>query len=539
MPLPLSPRPRARLFVCCAALLIAALPREAAAQAKTWHRIATVTTQTANQLCYTNGTDIVCDSNAPTLSGTSIGIGSTAPVSSLDISKMTDALALPGGSSAQRPTAVNGMIRYNTGGVGSIEAYLNGAWTTLLNGAGGGSAAGSNGQVQFNNAGVLGASSNFVWDNTNGRVGIGTTGPGALLHLWGTGAPQMQISYDATHVTNIRTTSAGDLDLSPSSGVAYIGPYSTATGLYVAGSGSSATVGIGTNSLSTNNLGVYGSAAIGAGYVTTAAPTNGAIIQGNVGIGTTNPQAPLHVATSAAASAAGEEVLRLGATAPGGTPGSGGYIRFDNASGTEYGRIFSTSESNYNVGMAFYTFGNNALGERLRISAAGNVGIGTTSPSYPLHVLSSLNNIAKFSAPNANVYISQYSTGTAQISTDNDLFLATANPSAFHFMPGGIEKVRIDGSGNVGIGTTSPGSSLQVNGGAAIGYSTNTAAPSNGMLVSGQVGIGTASPAADVKADINGAAKVAGTGSETCASAADIGKFRYNASKGYFEICSP
>jgi hypothetical protein len=56
---------------------------------------------------------------------------------------------------------------------------------------------------------------------------------------------------------------------------------------------------------------------------------------------------------------------------------------------------------------------------------------------------------------------------------------------------------------------------------------------------SGNIGIGTTSPAPDVKADINGAAKIAGTGSETCASAADIGKFRYNASKGYFEICSP
>ncbi len=39
----------------------------------------------------------------------------------------------------------------------------------------------------------------------------------------------------------------------------------------------------------------------------------------------------------------------------------------------------------------------------------------------------------------------------------------------------------------------------------------------------------------NVKADINGAAKIAGTGSETCASAADIGKMRYNPSAGYFE----
>ncbi len=41
------------------------------------------------------------------------------------------------------------------------------------------------------------------------------------------------------------------------------------------------------------------------------------------------------------------------------------------------------------------------------------------------------------------------------------------------------------GAGNVGIGTTTPGSVLQVNGGAAIGYNSSQAAPTNGLIVSG------------------------------------------------------
>jgi YVTN family beta-propeller protein len=115
-----------------------------------------------------------------------VGIGATSPVSSLDLSQKNDALALPGGSNAQRPTGgslVNGEIRYNNTGSGSIEAYYNSTWNTL--GGGGGTPAGSNGQVQFNNAGAFGASSSFYWDNTNGRLGIGTTAPAAPLSVAG------------------------------------------------------------------------------------------------------------------------------------------------------------------------------------------------------------------------------------------------------------------------------------------------------------------------------------------------------------------
>jgi hypothetical protein len=44
-------------------------------------------------------------------------------------------------------------------------------------------AAGSTGYLQFDNSGVLGASSNLFWDNTLFRLGIGTASPVASLDL--------------------------------------------------------------------------------------------------------------------------------------------------------------------------------------------------------------------------------------------------------------------------------------------------------------------------------------------------------------------
>lgn len=63
-------------------------------------------------------------------------------------------------------------------------------------------------------------------------------------------------------------------------------------------------------------------------------------------------------------------------------------------------------------------------------------------------------------------------------------------------------------TGNVGINTNVPASTLTVNGNTSIGNTyINTPAPANGAIIEGNVGIGTASPSA--KLDINGNIRIA------------------------------
>lgn len=64
-----------------------------------------------------------------------------------------------------------------------------------------------------------------------------------------------------------------------------------------------------------------------------------------------------------------------------------------------------------------------------------------------------------------------------------------------------VLRIRRD-TGNVGIGTASPGAALQINGGAAIGYSASTVAPTNGLAISGNLGAGTTTPGAQLTVNL-------------------------------------
>jgi hypothetical protein len=162
---------------------------------------------------------------------------------------------------------------------------------------------------------------------------------------------------------------------------------------------------------------------------------------GNVGIGTTSPNTKLSVAT----------VWSNGTDTP--------FISSQVDSET-LNRIGTHVESTSTAAtaMTFYTHpANNASSEKMRITSAGNVGIGTTSPTALLDIQpasgTSVLRVARTGGTDVRVAASITSTGG---------LIGTYTNSPFDIYTNSTSKVRVTETGNVGIGTTSPGNKLSV-----------------------------------------------------------------------------
>ena len=117
-----------------------------------------------------------------------------------------------------------------------------------------------------------------------------------------------------------------------------------------------------------------------------------------------------------------------------------------------------------NSGTAGNTF---SFSERMRIDSSGNVGIGTSSPASKLHIFdggSSVNNQITFGNPSAahNAIIHHTAAGSEFLNIECKG--TTSGYGNIVFKTGGTpdERMKIDSSGNVGIGTSSPASKLHI-----------------------------------------------------------------------------
>jgi hypothetical protein len=173
---------------------------------------------------------------------------------------------------------------------------------------------------------------------------------------------------------------------------------------------------------------------------------------GNVGIGTSSPQFFVDIAASAprirqtATSGTASSLLQLENT------GGAAYLGLDN-SGGGLGGPYALNV--WHGGAYPITFATNNT-ERLRIDASGNVGIGTSTMPAGRRLVVSGGNIRLDTD-----YQIEWGGSTV------GLYGHGAN-NTLHFFTNTTERLRIDASGNVGIGTSSQTQKLQVNGGLAV-----------------------------------------------------------------------
>ena len=216
-----------------------------------------------------------------------------------------------------------------------------------------------------------------------------------------------------------------------------------------------------------------------------------------VGIGTTSPSAKLDIINSGLST-----MLRLSNTEANATTKYGAILgrHYTNAEENVTGMLITSSigttggtvsigggisAANAVNNVLFYTAANNttlAGTERMRITSAGFVGIGTTSPSGAIQIgdgtaaSPSTNQILVLSntattGGNSNLYLATGASGTAVLGMGSTQYAAVNTAGkitysdivdTFSFDTNFSTKMVINGSGNVGIGTTNPNRLLTV-----------------------------------------------------------------------------
>ena len=438
-----------------------------------------------------------------------VGIGTTSPASKFHVSGgnmlVDNTFGLNGYNSVG---VVRNLISVNSSNIVNIGANSGDMSTLNLNGGSGGVAG-----INF----VVGTANTAVRIDNSGNVGIGTTAPLNPLHVASSQANKVVAFFNNTdtadgnglfirgggsnlgkYALSVQDAASNDLVRVLANGNVGIGTTTPETALDVVGSiTSSAIVKSGTY-FSANNVGYIrgdtaGSLRIQGGSTNTEFRNNAnnatlvtILNEGNIGIGTTGPTYKFQIS---------------------GTAGAGGVARIGSI---DYGTTTVLSIAPGSV----YFDAPGVVGGRMTINGStGNVGIGTTSPSQKLHIVgldsapstsgSAIDGVLRIGASITNIVLdSGVKSGGGPYS-----WLQSRNQTTYS---ANYNLALNPNGGNVGIGTTTPGSKLDVY------YATSTASTDIFRLLSDVSGSG------NVKFRVNAQGDIFNDGAATISNPADV-----------------
>ena len=367
----------------------------------------------------TTGDNVILTANNTGIShlvvadGGNVGIGTESPAVSLDISA-TDAVQMPVGVTGDRPTIAtgvsNGMLRYNSSNNG-FEGYINGNWGDI----GGGTSGGLIFRGTFDaSTGTIAGGGNLTTGATRVAIAVGdmyivdTAGD-----FYGDTSRPLNVGDEVICVLD---ATVGTSDINDWNAIA------SGAGGAVTGSGTINYVPKFTGATVVGNSSIFNDAA------------------GNVGIGTSSPNGKLEV--------------DLG--------GDGIISQFVGASSDTLNITGQNNEilldtRNTSNGLAFGIQGST----KMVLNASGNVGIGTTSPGTKLHVSSGDQSTSRIRLSNTN-------TGGNDIDLVAGINNVGQDGFSIYNVTSNQTQLVVQSGGNVGIGTTSPGAKLEVDGGVGV-----------------------------------------------------------------------